>query len=252
MSIEEHGAPPVELDSSRPSPRETDALPSRRSPETRLLRTRLAGEAALFELRPAARTDYHHQRYTTLSHRKGGAAMSESNRSRRRFLLSAGGAAAYLWIPRQVKGYTAKEMRVWAAGETTAASVSKWDLDTPALCLDLDKMEKNFAKAHTTLAENGIQPRPHAKTHKCPAIAKLQIADGAVGISTATVSESEAMIDNGVDKVLQTTANVTLTRFDGPWSSGRAVPDSSSRWTRLTMPRNCRMPPARRASSPMS
>ena len=135
--------------------------------------------------------------------------MSESNGSRRRFLLSAGGAAAFMWIPRHVKGYTAKEMRVWAAGETTAATVSKWDLDTPALCLDLDKMEKNFAKAHTTLAENGIKPRPHAKTHKCPAIAKLQIADGAVGISTAKVSESEAMIDNGVDKVLQTTANVT-------------------------------------------
>ena len=135
--------------------------------------------------------------------------MSESHRSRRRFLLSTGGAAAYMWIPRHVKGYSAKEMKAWAAGETAAISVSKWDLDTPALCLDLDKMEKNFEKAHKTVVENGIQARPHAKTHKCAAIAKLQIADGAVGISTAKVGESEAMIENGVDQVLQTTVNVT-------------------------------------------
>lgn len=69
----------------------------------------------MFELRPAAGTDYHPPTLRDFVQSERRAAMSESDRSRRRFLLFAGGAAAYMWIPRQVKGYTAKEMRVWAS-----------------------------------------------------------------------------------------------------------------------------------------
>ena len=58
---------------------------------------------------------------------------------------------------------------------------SKWDLDSPALCVDLDKLEANLKAVHTRLQGTGVGVRPHVKTHKCPAIAKMQMAAGAVG-----------------------------------------------------------------------
>jgi D-serine deaminase-like pyridoxal phosphate-dependent protein len=74
------------------------------------------------------------------------------------------------------------------------------DVDTPALLLDLEAFERNLA----TMAEavRGPRLRPHAKSHKCPEIAKRQIAAGAVGVCCQKVSEAEAMVDGGVADVL--------------------------------------------------
>jgi D-serine deaminase-like pyridoxal phosphate-dependent protein len=129
--------------------------------------------------------------------------------SRRTFLATSAAASAYLWIPKPVKGYTAAEMRAAANGVDGAVrtGVSKWELDTPALCVDLDKMEQNIAKMQATLKNNGIPSRPHAKTHKCAAIAKYQIKTGSIGICCAKVSEAEAMLEQGVTKVMMTTSN---------------------------------------------
>ncbi len=135
--------------------------------------------------------------------------MALTSLSRRGFLQTVGATSAAVWIPGRAKGYTAAEMQAFAADGTLADGVSQWDLDTPALCVDLDAMEQNFARMRNTLAGTGIGYRPHAKTHKTPAIAKLQIADGAVGICTAKVGEAEAMIDAGIDRVLMTTSNHT-------------------------------------------
>jgi len=89
----------------------------------------------------------------------------------------------------------------------------KWDLDSPALCVDLDKMEQNIKAVHTALQGTGVAVRPHAKTHKCPAIAKMQVAAGAVGICAAKLSESEVMLDNGIKNVLMTGVNVTAPKI---------------------------------------
>ena len=126
--------------------------------------------------------------------------------SRRGFLQTAGAGTVTMWIPTHASGYTAPEMREKAAAASTLG-VSKWELDTPALCVDLDKMEANMATMRQKLAATGtgVVTRPHAKTHKCPAIAKLQLAAGAVGICTAKVSEAEALFANGVEKILMTT-----------------------------------------------
>jgi D-serine deaminase-like pyridoxal phosphate-dependent protein len=56
---------------------------------------------------------------------------------------------------------------------------------------------------------NRIASRPHAKTHKCVPVAKAQIASGSIGICTTKVSEAEAMVAGGIDKILMTTANLT-------------------------------------------
>ena len=129
--------------------------------------------------------------------------------SRRHFLHAAGAGAASVWIPRPVKGYSAAEIRRQAPGGRLEAGISKWDLDTPCLCVDLDRLEGNLDRMQTTVAGNGIASRPHAKTHKCPAIARLQIATGSVGICTAKISEAEVMFEHGVEQILLTTVNVS-------------------------------------------
>ena len=100
-------------------------------------------------------------------------------------------------------------MRQQAVGGRIEAGISKWDLDTPCLCVDLDRLEGNLDRMQTTVTRNGIASRPHAKTHKCPAIARLQIATGSVGICTAKISEAEVMFEHGVEQILMTTVNVT-------------------------------------------
>ena len=125
--------------------------------------------------------------------------------SRRAFVGASAVAAAHVWIPKAVKGYTAAEI---VPVTPMKPGISKWDLDTPALCVDLDKMERNIAKLQRTCNANKIAVRPHAKTHKCAAIAKMQMAAGAIGICTAKLSEAEALFAEGIDRILMTTANL--------------------------------------------
>ena len=132
--------------------------------------------------------------------------------SRRGFLQTAGAGSITMWIPNHANGYTGAEMRA-KAGDGSLIGVSKWELDTPALCVDLDKMDQNLATMKKKLAGSGVASRPHAKTHKCPAIAKLQLAAGAIGVCTAKISEAEALYANGVEKILMTTANVTTNKI---------------------------------------
>jgi D-serine deaminase-like pyridoxal phosphate-dependent protein len=76
------------------------------------------------------------------------------------------------------------------------------DVDTPALVLDLDAFERNVKRMADSVAGRGVRVRAHAKTHKCPEIAKRQIAAGAVGVCCQKVSEAEAMVDGGISDVL--------------------------------------------------
>ena len=133
--------------------------------------------------------------------------------SRRHFLHAAGAGAASVWIPQPVKGYSAAEVAREGGDDRFLVGLSKWDLETPCLCVDLDRLERNLDRMQTTVTRNGIASRPHAKTHKCPAIARLQIATGSVGICTAKISEAEVMFDHGVEQILMTTVNVTPSKI---------------------------------------
>ena len=135
-----------------------------------------------------------------------------SRSSRRNFLLTSSAGAAALCVPGNASGYTSGEMRAFAANNKLTG-ISKWELDTPALCVDLDKLEQNIATMRTKLAGTNVVSRPHAKTHKCPAIAKLQIAGGAIGICTAKISEAEVFSASGVGPILMTTSNVTANKI---------------------------------------
>ena len=131
---------------------------------------------------------------------------TQTSASRRAFLAATAATAAHVWIPKPVKGYTAAE--ILAPVTPMATGISKWDLDTPALCVDLDKLEQNISRMQRALAANKLGSRPHAKTHKCAAIAVLQMAAGALGICTAKLSEAEALAAQGLDRICMTTGNL--------------------------------------------
>ncbi len=76
------------------------------------------------------------------------------------------------------------------------------EIDTPALIVDLDAFEANLDRMAMLVAASGARLRPHAKTHKSPVIARLQIARGAVGQCTQKVGEAEALAWGGVPDVL--------------------------------------------------
>jgi D-serine deaminase-like pyridoxal phosphate-dependent protein len=73
------------------------------------------------------------------------------------------------------------------------------ELDTPALVLDLDAMERNLARMAAYAAGAGVRLRPHAKMHKSAELARLQLAAGAVGVCVQKTSEAEALAAGGVD-----------------------------------------------------
>jgi 3-hydroxy-D-aspartate aldolase len=86
----------------------------------------------------------------------------------------------------------------------TELGASLEEIDTPALIVDLEAFERNIAKMAEFASEAGISLRPHAKTHKCPAIALRQIALGAVGQCVQKVGEAEALVRGGIKDVLVT------------------------------------------------
>src|SRR5512142_797213 len=71
-------------------------------------------------------------------------------------------------------------------------------LDTPALVLDLDAMERNLARMAAFARSAGVRLRPHAKTHKSAELARLQVAAGAVGVCVQKTAEAEALAARGV------------------------------------------------------
>src|ERR1700728_3292953 len=67
------------------------------------------------------------------------------------------------------------------------------EVDTPALLIDLDALEKNLDLMAALAREAGVKLRPHAKTHKSPVIPRLQMVRGAVGQCVQKVSEAEIL-----------------------------------------------------------
>jgi D-serine deaminase-like pyridoxal phosphate-dependent protein len=76
------------------------------------------------------------------------------------------------------------------------------DIDTPCLLVDFDALERNIRRMAEFGTTNGIGIRPHAKAHKTPIIAHMQLAAGAVGICCQKVGEAEAMVAGGVRDIL--------------------------------------------------
>ena len=68
------------------------------------------------------------------------------------------------------------------------------DLDTPAIVIDLDIMERNLRRVADYARDHDLRLRPHTKTHKIPALGRKQIDLGAAGLTVAKVGEAEVML----------------------------------------------------------
>lgn len=78
----------------------------------------------------------------------------------------------------------------------------KDDLDTPALCIDLDAFEANVADSVALCRRHGVAWRPHAKCHKSPDIAHRLVEAGALGMTCAKLGEAEVFAAAGVTDLL--------------------------------------------------
>jgi 3-hydroxy-D-aspartate aldolase len=86
---------------------------------------------------------------------------------------------------------------------------SRRALGTPALVLDLDRLDANIRSMAAHAESHGYQLRPPAKIHKSTAVARRQVSAGAVGVCCATLSEAEAMVEAGIPGVLLFTSVVS-------------------------------------------
>ncbi|MFN0169986.1 MAG: DSD1 family PLP-dependent enzyme [Bryobacteraceae bacterium] len=104
------------------------------------------------------------------------------------------------------RGYTYSEVERMLAHGDAGGKLTKDDLPSPALLLDMDGFEANVAKMAQHCRDHNRALRPHGKTHKCPDIAKALMKAGAVGACAAKLSEAEVFAANGVSGLLITTA----------------------------------------------
>jgi D-serine deaminase-like pyridoxal phosphate-dependent protein len=76
------------------------------------------------------------------------------------------------------------------------------ELETPAVVVDLDVMERNLSRMGEYCRSRKLKLRPHTKSHKIPELAKQQIASGAHGITVAKIGEAEVMLNAGITDIL--------------------------------------------------
>jgi len=86
---------------------------------------------------------------------------------------------------------------------------SRRSLNTPALVLDLEMLDRNIAEMASFARAHKVNLRPHSKTHKSADIAKRQIAAGALGVCCAKLGEAEALAEGGVESLHITSPVVT-------------------------------------------
>ncbi|HEY1293501.1 MAG TPA: alanine racemase [Chloroflexota bacterium] len=81
---------------------------------------------------------------------------------------------------------------------TTGVGVPIDELDTPAVLVDLDRLERNITRMAQLAADAGVNLRPHTKSHKTAGIAHRQLAAGAAGVTVAKLDEAEACLKEGI------------------------------------------------------
>lgn len=104
--------------------------------------------------------------------------------------------------------------------------MTRAEIPTPALLLDLEAFEANVATMAGAVAAHGKGFRPHGKTHKCPEIARRLIQAGASGACTAKLGEAEVFAAHGIRGLLVTTSVVGAAKAARAAALARLAPDT--------------------------
>ncbi|MFC5990406.1 DSD1 family PLP-dependent enzyme [Limoniibacter endophyticus] len=108
----------------------------------------------------------------------------------------------------------------------TSSVGTRYNLNTPALVLDLDVFERNVATMAEIIKAHGKGLRPHAKSHKCPTIAQAQRDAGAIGLCCATLDEAQIMAANGLSGILITSPVTTGYKIGRVVALAEQTPDT--------------------------
>lgn len=122
--------------------------------------------------------------------------------------------------------YTWQEVDRMLESGDVKGKLSKADLPTPALIVDLGAFEWNVKKMVDYVQSKGRSFRPHAKTHKCSHIAKVLLEAGAVGVCAAKISEAWALAEGGAKGLLVTTAVIGATKIQRGIDLARRRPET--------------------------
>ena len=133
--------------------------------------------------------------------------------------------APTIMVP-QASAYNIDEIEGKLSSGSGISGVTKADLPTPSLLLDLDAFEANVSRMAAHAAGAGLDLRPHAKTHKCSEIARRQVGAGALGICVATIREAEAMASAGIGGLLLTSESVGPNKIHRLIRLSRRKPDT--------------------------
>ncbi|HEX5735622.1 MAG TPA: DSD1 family PLP-dependent enzyme [Blastocatellia bacterium] len=151
--------------------------------------------------------------------------------TRRDLLRGSIGLAAIgptLLFSNKTRGYAHGEIAQRLSSGKGTTGITKHDLSTPSLLLDLDMFESNIAKMSEHVKAASINLRPHAKTHKCAEIAIRQIRAGALGVCAATIREAEAMAAASIKGILITSEMVGRQRIERLVRLTQKVADTAS------------------------
>jgi D-serine deaminase-like pyridoxal phosphate-dependent protein len=129
-------------------------------------------------------------------------------RSRRDFLVSGAAASAFS-VARAWAAKTPGRLFPYDEFETRIArrdfrDITKDVLPTPSMIVDLDLFRRNVSQMARQAKSAGINVRPHVKVHKSVDVARRQIAEGAIGLTCATIAEAELFSGAGIKNVLWT------------------------------------------------
>ena len=144
---------------------------------------------------------------------------------RRRDFLALAAAPAIVRSRQSPQGYTPREIDAFVQ-RGHGGVVTRADIATPALLLDLDAFHANVAKMAAHLKGRGKAFRPHGKTHKCAEIAKALVRAGAVGTCAAKLSEAEVFAAHGIRNILVTTQVVGRRKIERAVALAQKHPDT--------------------------
>jgi D-serine deaminase-like pyridoxal phosphate-dependent protein len=109
---------------------------------------------------------------------------------------------------RRIAGYSAKHTGKSVTSPEIASPFPPAKIDmsnqlpTPALLIDAEIVFRNIRRLSNYAAAQGIKLRPHTKTHKSCRLARMQLENGAIGLTVAKVSEAEAISAPGQDVLM--------------------------------------------------
>ena len=154
--------------------------------------------------------------------------MKTSRREWMRKNLAVAAITPTLLSAQKARSYKVDEIEKRLGSGKKIRGVTKLDLPTPSLLLDLDRLSANIAKMARYAEQASVELRPHAKTHKCPEVARRQLEAGALGVCTATIHEAEQMAAANIGGLLITSELVGPNKIQRLVRLTKSLPETMS------------------------